>query len=164
MDISQFSLEELMLTAIKSETQAFKIYHGLAKQVENGVLKGHLNFLAAEEKKHEGYLTDTYKVLFPEKAIKLPDRTTVPLPEIHIEHEMVNLSEILEQAMKAELAANEFYRDLSARFDDNQDIKKMLLKFSEMEMKHYEILKKEQESVKKTEDAYIDWDMIHLGP
>jgi len=164
MDLTQFSLEELLLTAIKSEVEAHSIYSGLAKQVKNAVLKDHLNFLAGEEEKHRGFLEDAYHEIFPEREIKLPDKTPVPLPSIHIEHELVKLSEVLEQAMKAELAAHEFYRDLAPRFEDNPGIKNMLLKLSEMEMKHYEILKEEKEKAEKAEDAEIDWGMIHVGP
>ena len=164
MDLTQFTLEELLLTAIKSEVEAFKIYYGLAEQVKNAALKDHLKFLAGEEEKHKEFLEDVYKEIFPEREIKLPEKTSVPLPSIHIEHEHVKLSEVLEQAMKAELAAHEFYKELAPRFEDNPGIKNMLLKLSEIEMKHYEILKEEKEKAEKIEDAEIDWGMIHVGP
>ncbi len=164
MDLKDFSLEDLLLTAIKSEVEAYKIYSGLAEQVKNVTLKDHLKFLAGEEEKHRKFLEDAYKEIFPEREIKLPEKTPVPLPSIHIEHELVKLSEVLEQGMKAELAAHEFYKDLAPRFEDNPGIKNMLLKLSEIEMKHYEILKEEKEKAEKTEDADIDWGMIHVGP
>ena len=164
MDLTQFTLEELLLTAIKSEIEAFKIYSGLAQQVKNAALKDHLEFLAGEEKKHEDFLIKAYKDIFPEREIKPPDKTPVPLPSIHIEHELVKLSEILEQAMEAEMAAHEFYKELAKRFDDNRGVKNMLIKLSDMEMKHYKILEEEKEEVEKTEDSDIDWGMIHVGP
>ncbi len=164
MDLSQFTLEDLLLTAIKSEVEAYKIYSGLAKQVKNAALKDHLQFLAGEEKKHEKFLIDAYKEIFPERALNLPDKTPVPLPSIEIHDERVKLSEVLEQAMAAELAAHEFYKDLSKRFDHNPGIKNTLLQLSEMEIKHYEILKEEKENAEKSEDAEIDWGMIHVGP
>ncbi len=164
MDLDQFTLEDLLLTAIKSEVEAYKIYNGLAKQVKNMALKDHLEFLAGEEKKHEKFLIDTYKEIFPERALNLPDKTPVPLPSIDIPHERVKLSEVLSQAMEAELAAHEFYRELSKRFDHNPGIKNTLLELSSMEMDHYRILKEEKEKAEKSEDAEIDWSMIHLGP
>ncbi len=164
MDLSQFSLEDLLLTAIKSEVEAFRIYSGLAGQVRNAALKDHLEFLAGEEKKHEEFLRNAYKEIFPERDVELPEHTPVPLPSIQISHELVRLSEILEQAMKAESAAYEFYKELSNRFDHNPGIKNMLLKLSEMELKHFKILEEEKEKVEKTEDTEINWGMIHIGP
>lgn len=164
MDLSQFTLEDLLLTAIKSEVEAFIIYSGLATLVENATLKDHLEFLAGEEKKHEDFLVNAYKEIFPEREINLPNKTPVPLPSIHMEHELVKLSEILKQAMAAEMAAHEFYKELANRFDDNPGIKNMLIKLSEMEMKHYKILEEEMGKVEKTEDADINWNMIHIGP
>ena len=152
-----------MLTAIKSEKEALAIYAGLADKIENAVLKDLLKDLAKEEEKHADYLTEAYKGLFPQKEILLPNTTKVPLPSIHIEHEMVHLSEIMNQAMQAELSAHEFYAALSERFYSDHDIKKMLLKLSEMELKHYEILKREKENLQNTEDASIYWDMLHIG-
>ncbi len=164
MDLSKFTLEDLLLTAIKSEVEAYKIYSGLARQVKNVALKDHLKFLAGEEKKHEEYLIGAYREIFPERPLNLPEKTPVPLPSIDIHDERVKLSEVLEQAMRAELAAHDFYRELSKRFDRNPGIKKTLLHLSDMEMKHYEILKEEKEKAEKAEDAEIDWGMIHVGP
>ncbi len=163
MDLSKFSMEELILTAIKSEKEAFAIYDGIAKQLKNAALKDQFVSLAKEEEKHEAYLTEAFHKLFPQKEIRLPETTQVPLPEIHFDSDQVHLSEILDQAMQAELAAHEFYKSLSDRFDADNEIKEMLLKLSDMEMKHYELLKKEKEEVEKTEEMFIAWDMIHLG-
>ncbi len=156
MELGKFSLEELLLAAIKSEVEAQKIYHGLARQVKDAILKDRLEFLAGEEEKHRECLTEIYRETFPDKELELPEHSPVPLPAIEVEGEKAKLSEILASAMEAELAAREFYKGLSERFEDRPEVREMLITLSEMEKLHYEILKTEKERAEKTEDAEID--------
>ena len=46
MDISKFDLEELLLTAIKSEVDSNKLYSKMAKKTKNGLLKDKLLWAA----------------------------------------------------------------------------------------------------------------------
>jgi len=53
MDLSRYSLKDLLLTALKSEIESRDLYLKLAESVKNFLLKDRLNFLAEEEKKHK---------------------------------------------------------------------------------------------------------------
>jgi rubrerythrin len=164
MDLSIYSVEDLMLTALKSEIEAQVAYTRLAEGVENFILKERLNFLAGEEEKHKAFFERLYKKGFPDKAILLPDKSPVPLPEIQIDAENMPLSEILESAMEAEVAAHAFYNRLADRFDEQPDVKKMLFFVASMELGHYKILEIERDNVKKFEDYDSQWPMMHVGP
>jgi len=52
MDLSGYTLEDLLLAAIKSEVESERIYSSLAGRVGNFFLKDRLNFLAGEERRH----------------------------------------------------------------------------------------------------------------
>lgn len=163
MQLDAFTLEDLLLTALKSEIESKNIYKKIAKSVSNALLKDRFEFLAGEEEKHKEFIEQIYRGRFPGKEINLPEKTPVPLPEVKFDREDVPLSEILDQSMKAELAAHEFYRSLAEKFSEDKEVKKTLLFFSSMEMGHYQLLKLERENIERFEE----WDefnpMVHIG-
>ncbi len=165
MDLSKFSLEELLLAAIKSEEESRNIYTKIAEAVSNALLKDRFKFLAEEEEKHRQFIEGIYKGKFPGKELKLPETTPVPLPEIKFSSEEVPLSDILSQAMEAELAAHEFYKSLAERFSSEKDreTRKTLLFFSSMEMGHYHLLKLERENIERFEEFEDYNPMVHIG-
>lgn len=165
MDLSIYSLEDLILTALKSEIESKEAYSRLADGVKNFVLKERLNFLAGEEEKHRGFFQRLYSRTFPGKKMAIPEGASpVPLPKIKVDDESTPLSEILESAMEAEMAAHGFYTGLADRFEDQLDIKKMLLYIASMEMGHYKILEIERDNTKRFEDYDSEWPMMHAGP
>jgi len=85
MELGHYSIEELLLTAIKSETEANKIYLTLAKHIKNGLLQDKFEFLAKEEEKHKAFIEEMYQNHFPGKKIVLPKKTPVPLPSSRFE-------------------------------------------------------------------------------
>ena len=52
VDLKKYTLEELLLAAMKSEIESHTVYTTIADQVKNGLLKDKLKFLAKEEEKH----------------------------------------------------------------------------------------------------------------
>ncbi len=164
MDLSNYSLEELFLTAIKSELESAKVYQALANKVENAFLKHRLVFLADEEDKHRVFVENVYKENFPGKEIVIPHESPVPLPEVLIKDEMAPISEVLENAMAAELTAKDFYGSLAGRFFEGSNHSKVLKYFARMEQLHYDILAEELENVRKFEEFDEVWPMMHLGP
>jgi len=165
MDLSIYSVEDLILTARKSESEAQQAYAGLAGGVENFALKERLNFLAGEEEKHGQFFERLYHKQYAGKEMVQPQGDSpVPLPEISIDTENVPLSEILESAMKAETAAREFYLGLADRFDGQPEIQRMLHYIASMELGHYKILEIEAENARKFEDYDAEWPMMHVGP
>ena len=163
MNLDSFKLDELLLTAIKSEIESNKLYRKIAKKTENGLLQDKLEFLAKEEDKHRLFVEDVYKNHFPEKEIKLPKETPVPLPEIEINEDMP-VSKLLKRAMDAEKYAHDFYESLAERFESGSKIHNTLLYFADMETGHYKILEMERESMERFEEADVYWPMMHVGP
>jgi len=165
MDLKKYTLEDLLLAAMKSEVESNIIYTKIAKQVKNGLLKDKLEFLAKEEEKHKKYVEQVYKAKFPKKKIIIPKTTPVPLPQLVNPEEDTPLGSILKNAMHAEQAAYEFYQSLSEQFTkDDTIIRNTLSYFADMELQHYKILEIEKESMDRFEEADVYWPMVHAGP
>jgi rubrerythrin len=164
MDISTYSKEDLILTAMKSEIESKDVYAQLAGSVENFMLKDRLEFLAGEEEKHRTFFEWMFKKEYPDKEIRLPDKSPVPLPRVRIDTEQVQLSDILSDAMQAEMAAHDFYTELSEQYDRDPEVKVMLLYIAHMELGHYKILEVEKSNTEKFEDFDFEWPMMHVGP
>ncbi len=163
MDLSKFSDEELFLSAIKNEVDSNMIYSKLAEVVKNAFLKDKLLFLANEEDKHRECLEKAFNNRFPGREIVLPEKTYVPLPELSIPEENVLVSEVIDQAMEAELAAKEFYEVFAERFEDVPDLKQLFEYFAIMELSHYRILEVEKENMEIFEKYDDYWPMMHIG-
>jgi len=165
VDLKKYTLEELLLAAIKSEIESRNVYTTIADQVKNGLLKDKFKFLAKEEEKHKTFVQQVYKAKFPKKKITVPKTTLVPLPPLTIPDEDTALGTILKNAMIAEQAAHEFYQSLSKQFTrDDSKIRNTLSYFADMELAHYKILEIEKESMDRFEEADVYWPMVHAGP
>lgn len=164
MDLKKYSLEELLLAAMKSEVESNAVYTKIARSIKNGLLKDKLEFLAKEEEKHRVFIEQVYKKKFPKKLIMLPSTTLVPLPELRIPDEDAPLGSVLLSAMSVEQAAHDFYKALSKLFSDDQTIRNMLTYFADMELAHYKILEIEKQSMDRFEEADVYWPMVHAGP
>jgi rubrerythrin len=165
VDLKKYTLEELLLAAMKSEIESYMVYTRIAKQVKNGLLKDKLKFLAKEEEKHRTFIEQVYKAKFPKKKITIPKTTPVPLPQLVVPEEDTPLGAVLKNAMHAEQAAYEFYQALSAQFTKNDTmIRNTLSYFADMELQHYKILEIEKESMDRFEEADVYWPMVHTGP
>ena len=163
MDLEHYSIEELLLTAIKSEVESKALYKKLAKKTKNGLLEDKLIFLANEEERHRIFIEEIFMNHYPDKEIKLPKETVVPLPKIEYNEE-TPLSIILNQAMQAEISASKFYRSLSERFEKGSKIQNTLKYFADMEVGHFKILETEKESMESFEEGDVYWPMVHVGP
>ena len=164
MNLDEYGLEDLFLSAIKSEVDSNKLYSDLAKKIKNGLLQDKLDFLAKEEEKHKNFIEDAYLNHFPDKKIILPKETPVPLPDIKIDDENVPLSKIFLRAMKAEMSAHDFYKSFANRFEEGTKLNNTLKYFSDMELGHYKLLEIEKESMERFEEADVYWPMMHIGP
>ena len=163
MDLRTFNEDELFLSAIRSEVDAKEIYSKLADGVKNAFLKDKLKFLSGEEDKHRQYLEKAYSDRFPGKDVELPEKSFVPLPELQIPDEKVPVSEVIDSAMAAELAAKEFYEEFAKRFVEMPELKRTLEYFATMEIGHYNILKQEKQNIEKYEEYDDYWPMMHMG-
>ena len=163
MDLSAFSMEDLLLSALKAETESRDVYKKLALDVKNALLKARLKFLSEEEEKHRVFFEMLFKQRFQAKEIVLPEKTPVPLPMIKIEDEKLPISEIFWRAMQSEMAAHDFYSKLAEQFGDDLQVKKMLLYIATMEKGHYKLLEIEKENAEKFEAYDVEWPMMHIG-
>ncbi len=164
MNLSTFSVEDLLLVAIKSEIEAGEFYRNLSDGVKNYMLKDRLRFLSHEEEKHRIFFETLFKKEFPNGEMVFSQKSPVPLPELKITGENVPLSEILWKGMQAEKAAYDFYNGLASRFKNNQEVEKALSYIASMEMGHYKLLEVEKENAKNFEDVDFEWPMMHIGP
>ena len=162
MDIEKYNLKTLLLAAIKSEIDSKNLYEELADRVKNMLFKDRLLFLANEEEKHRAYLEALYRQKFPGEELVVPEHTPVPLPEVDSSENRL-LSEIIEDAMKAELAAKDFYESMKGLLHDEEN-RKMLQILANMEQGHYDLLAKELENLKNFENYDEVWPMMHVGP
>ncbi len=162
MNLEEFTLKELLEAAIKSEIESRKVYGNLAKRVKNALLKERLELLAKEEEKHENALRKIFSMNFGDEKPQMPEKIRVPLPEVNISSENDPISLVLESAMEAEKASEEFYRSLAERFEG--DVYNMLIVLSEMEHTHYLIIETEYKNMKRFEDYDSIWPMMHVGP
>jgi rubrerythrin len=163
MDLKKYKMEDLLLTAIKAEVDAQKVYRDLAERVKNAMLKDRLKFLAGEEEKHRGYFEAQYHHDFPDKKICLPEKGVVPLPQVKLEGEDTPLSRVFEQAMEAELAAYDFYRGIAALYAD-EATRNMIFYVASMEMGHYRLLEIERDNATRFEVFEVSWPDVHVGP
>ncbi len=163
MNLDKFSVQELLLTAMKSEIDSKKTYLDLNERVKNALLKDKLTFLAEEEEKHKKLIEEIFQNHFPEEKIKIPEESVISMPEIKVT-EKTPISKVLEKAMESELFAHDFYNSLSKRFEKDTKICNTLQYFAVMEMGHYKLLELEKESMQRFEEADMYWPMVHAGP
>jgi rubrerythrin len=134
------TLESLIEMAIKNEEEAYASYMELYGIVADKIAKDTLKFLAEEEKQHKAYLLKYRDGSFRENALPL----TVPVdykiaeqmdkPEIKAD---VSTQEVYLIAANKELNAYKFYQDLANMHPDG-DIKNMLLRMAQQELRHKE--------------------------
>jgi rubrerythrin len=163
MDLEGYGMKELLLAAIKSEVESKEVYLQLSTKVNNAFLADKLRFIAEEEEKHRDYLESVFKMEVQDGDIVLPKESPVPLPEVKVDSPLVQASDIMGQAMEAELAASDFYGSLSKMFKD-QEIIDTLNYLSKMEVGHYKLLEIEKDILESQEDFEVEWDMMHVGP
>lgn len=161
---ADFTKEDMILFAIKSERSAKKVYLDLANRVKNIFLKERFLFLAGEEEKHDAYFEELYKKTYLNKNIVVPPDDVMPVPAIKANDPTVSISEILTQAMDAEISAYEFYMEMASFFSDSPKTAKMLKFFASMEMIHHSILAMEKKNAEVFESYETEVPMIHVGP
>lgn len=164
MNYSNYSLQDLLLTAYKSEIEARDFYKNLAEPIKNFFLKDRILFLSAEEEKHRQAIESLYRQQFSNQEMSLPEKSPVPLPEIKIAKETLPVSEVLWAAMAAEKAAHDFYLEISRHFAADSEQHKLLLHIASMEMGHYHLLNLERDNALRTEDFEVTLPMVHVGP
>jgi len=166
MEIDDMSFDELLVIAAKSEVNAREVYEYLANRSDNFVVTDRFEFLASEEQKHEDFIRDLYKKRNSGNDLDVKKDTPVPMPFIKYD-DQTDESEIISQAMEAEIASRDFYQDMADKaqnIEDEGDPEKLLRYLSGMEQNHYEILKSERERMLEFEEFDEYHPAMHMGP
>jgi len=166
MDLSKYSLEDLILLGIKSEEVAKEVYEKIAEEAKNPFLKTRLSALAEEEDRHKKILVELYKDLFSGKEPEPPENPDfIPeFPEIRIFRELggtTDMRKILEGAMQAELSAKDYYESIADMMDDKR-IKTIMRYMAKIEEGHYKILKQQYEEILEFESVMYDEEFMRV--
>lgn len=152
--------------AIRSEISARDFYERLKNRLKEGMepLKEKLEFLKGEEEKHLRLLTSLYQKAFPKTPLRLPKKDIAPLPKIPLKGK-ISLSHLLEKAMAAELASEEFYESAKEKSEE-ENTRKVFSYLASMEKGHYFLLKAEYDLLTTFADydSFKKFSLEHLGP
>lgn len=152
---------EVFEIAANAEIRAKEAYEKLASVVKSDIIRDELLFLAREEDKHREVIEKMaqrfqsgegepkkvnidvmaeFKVIAEKMAgiIKKPD---------------LNLDEVYEIAMEAELVSEKLYNEL-AKYASNEKTKTILNMLADMERNHYNILKKQYDYITRYPEIY----------
>jgi rubrerythrin len=134
------NMEYLINQAIKREEEAYAFYSGLMKTVADSTAQETLKFLAEEEMKHKNFLIQYRDGKTGGKSLRMTDVVDYNIAQYidapDIEKDMQSKDVYLVAAHR-ELNSYNFYKNL-ADAQPNGDVKEMLLKMANEEMKHKE--------------------------
>jgi rubrerythrin len=164
MDLNQYKVEDLILSALRSEIDAKEVYLKIADSIKNAFLKDKIMFIADEEEKHRKFLEAFYKKQFADKELVIPEESPVPMPSVQIEGDDMSPVDLISQVMETEKAASEFYDSFAELFPENSEVQKNLRYLASMEMGHYRLFELERGNMEKYEMFDSDWPMMHVGP
>lgn len=138
--MSEKNLEYFINVAIVKEETAYDFYMDLHGKVNDSTIKDTLKFLADEEKKHKEFLEAYRSGHIESQALGMDAPLDYKIAE-HIEkpdiEKDINTNEIYLLAAHRELNAYNFYKSL-AGVQPEGDVKEMLLRMANEEMKHKE--------------------------
>lgn len=166
IDIQGISFEELLGAAARAEENSREVYDFLAKNAKTFVTADRFRFLAAEEQKHEEFVRGLYEKTFDGRELVVPEETPVPIPFI-VYDDGSDESELIEQAMGAELAAKEVYEKMAAlarKENRDPEVSATLDYLASMEQNHHDILESELTRVKEFEEFDDYFPGMHVGP
>ena len=131
---------DILENAIKREEEAYAFYLDIHAKVADPSLKETLEFIGGEEKKHKAFLVSYRNGNFGAKALKMADFVDYKIAEYLEEPEIVEESkpeDVYLAASHRELRSFHFYTEL-ANLHADSEIKEMLLKMANEELKHKE--------------------------
>jgi rubrerythrin len=133
-------VSDIIAMAIKREEEAYDFYMDIYAKASDPALKGTLEFIAGEEKKHKAFLVSYRDGNFGTKALKMSDFVDYKVAEYLEEPEIDQGSkpeDIYLAASYRELRSFHFYTEM-ANLHADSEIKEMLLKMANEELKHKE--------------------------
>ncbi len=156
----------LLEMAAKAEDNSREVYDFMADRAKNFVVSDRFRFLADEEQKHEDFIRELYRRFTDGEDLKIPDETPVPMPFITYDEDS-DESDLIEQAMEAEIAARDFYMELAKKAKDeglDGEVVETMRYLSGMEQNHHAILESEYQRMKDFEQFDDYFPGMHMGP
>lgn len=158
MDLKDYSVKDLLLTAIKSEEDTYQLYDTLNSRLEGDRLSAKLNFLTEQELKHRKLLERFHSERFPGEEVDVNDITTdVPLPMIDIAPGYYPVGDLLGQVMESELITSEFYGSWKEINEKDDELDELLDYLSEWERKHYRIISELKKDLGEYGKEKVEW-------
>ncbi len=160
MKTDEYEIKDLFLAAIKAEMESQDIYGSMSDRAQSNMVKDRFTFLAREEERHERFLRRNLKAIRPDEEIVVPETTEVPLPSLRYDTQMTPI-EVLEGALEAETAAEEFYRSMAKRFESDGDLDRarQLNVLANMERSHFELIRLELDNLRSVDTAEGYWEI-----
>jgi len=153
--------KEVFEIAINSEIRAKEAYEKLASVVKSDIIRDELLFLAKEEDKHREIIEKMAEKFQREGSE--PKKITIDvMGEFRVIAEKMaeaikkpdlNVDEVYEIAMQAELVSERLYKEL-AGYAATETTKVLLEMLADMERNHYNILKKQYDYIMRYPDIY----------
>jgi rubrerythrin len=133
-------LSEVIDLAIQREEEAYDFYMDILIKLEDPSIKDTIEFIANEEKKHKAFLVNYREGDYGPDALRMTDVVEYKISEYLEEPEITKETkreDIYLIASHRELRSHRFYTELANMHDAN-NIKEMLLKMANEELKHKE--------------------------
>jgi rubrerythrin len=133
-------VSDIIAIAIKREEEAYDFYLDIHAKVADPSLKQTLEFIAGEEKKHKAFLVSYRDGNLGTQALKMSDFIDYKVAEYLEEPDIDGKSkpeDVYLVASHRELRSFHFYTELANLHADGE-IKEMLLKMANEELKHKE--------------------------
>lgn len=143
-------VEKALSGAISAEMDAHNFYSSLAEQVMNHDAKQKLQDLAKAETGHRLLLEKRYRLFvgraFDPRQTKGSGELMRALERANL-HRRSDVLEVVEEAIKAEEKASNFYQKQGENVDSDPETKALYLELSQEESRHRSVLKKEYEAL-----------------
>jgi rubrerythrin len=139
--MSDRRLMQLIDTAIKREEEAFDFYMGILGKVNEDHVIETIQEIAEEEKNHKAFLVKYRDEQWSPKNLKMSDVTYYKIAEYQEEPEIksdMKSEDVYLVASHRELRSYKFYTELSRSFIRLSEVKELLLKMANEELRHKE--------------------------
>jgi rubrerythrin len=133
-------LSEVIDLAIQREEEAYDFYMDIISKLKDSSIKDTIEFIAKEEKKHKAFLVNYRKGDYGPDALRMTDVVDYKISKYLEEPEITKdtkREDIYLVASHRELRSHQFYTEM-ANMHEATNIKDMLLKMANEELKHKE--------------------------
>ena len=131
---------DILEIAIKREEEAYDFYMDILSKVTDASVKGTLEFMAGEEKKHKAFLVSYRDGHFGDKGLRMTDVVDYKIAEYLEEPDISAHSkpeDVYLVASHREARSHQFYTEL-ANLHAEGEPREMLIKMANEELKHKE--------------------------